>query len=139
MSYPAFLTFKYSIEELLKKDQIEEALKQVFQFIEKNQPYYQTKLPTSKFIVLSATLYRQKKAFSLGLIEWDLTNRIRSQLVKECLEMMDIIDEDIKEFYDKRNYPSIGGFPRIFGLPTALENIENLLQPFLKRNPNFLH
>ena len=129
MKYQDFYLFKKEVEELLKKDKIEEGLNLIFKFIQHNHEYYEQKIPPSMFIPISAAITRLKKAFAANLIEWELVYEKRSELIIECLNLLDIIDRDAQEDIEQRNYPSISGPPLLYDLPIVLSKIEKLLSP----------
>lgn len=132
--YTGFITLKMRVEALLREDDIESALLTIFDFLEANQAYIQNRIPRSKAIGISASVARLKRAFHYGLIEWGLTNQVRSGLVEECLNLLEYLRRDIEEGgYERRDYPHIGSFPHLFIVESALERIENILTPFMKK------
>lgn len=132
--YWDFITLQRKVEALLREDDIEIALLAIFDFLEVNQTYIQSRIPQSKAIVISASVARLKRAFHYGLIEWGLTNQVRSDLVEECLNLLEYLRRDVEESgYERRNYPHIGSFPHLFIVESALERIENILIPFMKK------
>jgi hypothetical protein len=132
--YPAFMALQIQVHELLKRDDIENALLQIFAFLEANQAYIRSRVPESKAIGISATSARLKQAFILGIIEWELTSRIRANLIEECLTLLEYLRREVEDGgYEKRNYPHIGSFPHLFVVKDALERIETLLVPYVRQ------
>lgn len=126
--YLRFRALRRQVEELLKQDELESALIHIFDFIESNQSHIETRIPQSMAIGISASISRLKQAFSLGLIEWNLTDLKRSLLVEECMTLLEYLGREMEEgTVEKRSYPHIGSFPHLFVVRDALENIENLL------------
>ena len=126
--YLLFRAFQRQVVELLKKDDIESALLRIFDFLESNQAYIETQIPQSMAIGISASVSRLKQAFSLGLIEWSLTDLKRSLLVEKCMTLLEYLGREMeKGIVEKRSYPHIGSFPNLLVVKEALENIENLL------------
>jgi len=131
--YQDFIQLQYQVEQFLKNDDIESSLNIIFEFIESNQDYIQSRIPHSRAIGISASSARLKKAFINGFIEWDLTNLIRKNLIQECLDLLESLRRDIEDSkYEKRNYPHIGSIPHLFSVASSLENIENILRPYIK-------
>lgn len=119
------------IEQLLKNDKIEEALTALFNFIEVNQPYFKQKLPSSQFIVISASVSRLNNAFAIGIIDFELMNRERSKAVNGILAILDIFELDIKNI-ERRNEPRISGPPAIFRLSEQVSELELIINQFKK-------
>lgn len=131
--YFGFQSSKQKVKELLKEDDIEGAVFQIFDFIESNRLYFEDNLPESISIRVTATLARLKSAFNLGLIEWDKVNKIRSNLIDECLSILEILEKDIIEGrYERRSKQNMEGLPQLFRIASLLEKVESLLAPYTK-------
>jgi hypothetical protein len=132
MSYQSFLQWKINVEDQLKKDDIETALDTIFHFIESNESYYNSKMPRSLSIGLMASLKRQKDAFRKNIIDWDKVNLERSKLIHRCLDVLEILEEDLKGEYEKRSYPGISGPPAALRLSRAIQSVEDFLASNLR-------
>jgi hypothetical protein len=122
--YFEIMELQRKVHEMLKEDDIEAALLEIFSFLEANQPYIQSRIPQVMAIGISASVARLKKAFRNGMIPWEQINQFRSVLVKECLRVLEYLERDIEEAgYEKR---SIGNFPHLFVVEQSLKRIESL-------------
>ena len=127
------MVLQNSVKELLKKDDIETALTHIFDFIEANQGYFESRIHMSAAIQISATAHRLRNAFHQGHIAWELTNRVRRSLIDECLSVLEYLKRDFEEsMYQKRSYPHIGGLPNLSMVQRALEKIEQILSPYIR-------
>lgn len=126
--YIQFLVFRRGVEDLLKVDDIEAALNNIFELLNRNKTYIENRVPPSEVIKISAAVSRLKNAFHLGVISWELLYEKRSELIEEILILLDNLQKEAKEGgIDKRNSPRISGIPPLFLISDSLERIENIL------------
>ena len=131
--YLAFRALRRQVEQLLKQDDIESALLHIFNFIEANESLIESNIPQSKAIAISASVARLKQAFINGLIAWESTYRVRTDLIEECLILLEYLRREVEEdTVERRNMPHISGFPHLFVVKDSLERIESLLLPYVK-------
>ncbi len=113
--------------ELLKDDNLEEAMQLVIDFIEKHLPKLAFTFPQKYAISVSAKIARINRATQLGLLDWSTTNAERSQLLGAILDLLELLERGNNEI-ERRGSPHISGPPVILMIESTLERLERVLK-----------